>query len=100
MKRVYISHPYTGNEEANLQDAERIRAKLKAANPDICYINPLGMLGGPETDYCTALADAMELLSACHAAVFCPGWGLSTGCKAEWAYCKQQGIEIQYWEED
>ena len=93
MKRIYISHPYSGNEEANVRDAARIRAKLKARHPENCYINPLGMLGGPETDYCTALADALELLSVCEAAIFCPGWVNSTGCRAEMAYCMQQGIK-------
>ena len=94
MKRIYISHPYTGNEEKNLMSSERIRAALKRAHPDVCFINPIGKLGGPDTDYCTALADALELLSACQGAVFCPGWEMSVGCRAERAFCMQQGIGI------
>ena len=45
MKRCYISHPYTGNEDANQKDAERTRARLKEKYPDICFMNPLGMFG-------------------------------------------------------
>ena len=92
MQRIYISHPYTGDENLNMIKAENIRRELKKKYPHICYINPLGKFGGPDTDYCTALADAMELLSACHAAIFCPGWEKSTGCRAERAFCMQQGI--------
>ena len=51
MKRYYISHPFTGCEGKNREDAERIRAALKKKYPDICFINPLGMFGGRETDY-------------------------------------------------
>lgn len=96
MKRYYISHPYTGDEEKNKMDADRIRAALKEAHPGICFLNPLGMFGGKEADYCTALADALELLSCCEAAVFCPGWENSTGCRAEKAFALQQGIRILY----
>ena len=96
MKRYYISHPYTGDEEKNKMDADRIRAALKEAHPEICFINPLGMFGDKDTDYCTALADAMELLSVCDAVIFCPGWEESTGCRAEKAFAIQQGIKIEY----
>ena len=100
MKRVYISHPFGGNEEANLEDARRIRAALKEAHPEVCYINPLGQFGDENTDYTTALADALELLSVCQEAIFCPGWEKSTGCRAERAYCMQQGIVIRALEHD
>ena len=96
MKRYYISHPYTGDEEKNKMDADRIRAALKEAHPDICFINPLGMFGDKDTDYCTALADAMELLSLCDGVILCPGWEESCGCRAEKAFAMQQGIKVMY----
>lgn len=99
MKRYYISHPFTGNEEKNKADADLIRAALKISYPNICFINPLGMFGDKNTDYCTALADALELLSACEAVIFCPGWEESTGCRAEKAFAIQQGIKIMYLED-
>ena len=95
MTKIYISHPYSGNEEANLRHANLVRAALKRAYPTICCINPLGMFGDKETGYVTALSDAMELLSACDAAIFCDGWEDSCGCRAEMAFCKQQGIKIR-----
>ena len=99
MKRYYVSHPFTGDEEANLADAERIRAKLKAHHPHICFMNPLGMFGDENADYCTALADAMELLSCCEAIILCPGWKRSIGCRAEKAYAIHTGIKIHYLDE-
>lgn len=94
MKRYYISHPFTGNEEANLADAGRIRAALKARYPNICFMNPLGMFGDGDADYCMALADALELLSCCEAIILCPGWEQSTGCRAEKAFAIHKGIKI------
>lgn len=96
MKRYYVSHPFTGDEKANLADAECIRAELKARHPNICFMNPLGMFGDENADYCTALADALELLSCCEAIILCPGWEKSTGCRAEKAYAIHTGIKIHY----
>mgnify|MGYP002624565822 CR=1 FL=1 len=96
MKRYYISHPYTGDGERNEDKAKRIRAELKKRYPDICFMNPLGMFGDETADYCTALADAMELLSCCEAIILCPGWEDSTGCRAEKAFAIQQGIRVMY----
>ena len=96
MKRYYVSHPFTGDEEANLADAERIRAELKARHPHICFMNPLGMFGDENADYSMALADALELLSCCEAIILCPGWEKSTGCRAEKAYAIHTGIKIHY----
>lgn len=96
MKRYYVSHPFTGDEKANLADAERIRAELKARHPHICFMNPLGMFGDENADYCTALADALELLSCCEAIILCPGWEKSTGCRAEKAYAIHMGLKIHY----
>ena len=99
MKRYYVSHPFTGDEKANLADAERIRAELKARHPHICFMNPLGMFGDENADYCTALADALELLSCCEVIILCPGWEKSTGCRAEKAYAIHAGITIHYLDE-
>ncbi|UZD44258.1 DUF4406 domain-containing protein [Selenomonas sputigena] len=99
MKRYYVSHPFTGNEEMNLADAERIRTELKARYPNICFMNPLGMFGDENADYCTALADALELLSCCEAIILCPRWEKSIGCRAEKAYAIHTGIKIHYLDE-
>ena len=99
MKRYYVSHPFTGDEKANLADAECIHAELKARHPHICFMNPLGMFGDENADYCTALADALELLSCCEAIILCPGWEKSTGCRAEKAYAIHTGIKIHYLDE-
>lgn len=96
MKKFYLSHPFTGNEDQNKAAAEAIRIKLKEANPEICFINPLGLFGNKNMDYCTALADALELLSCCDAIILCDGWEESVGCRAEKAFAMQRGIPIKY----
>lgn len=100
MQRYYISHPYTGNEKANQIDAESIRAILKQEYPGICFLNPLGMFGNEDIDYCTALADALELLSMCDAIVLCRDWEKSAGCRAEKAFALQHGIRIYHFPND
>lgn len=96
MDMIYISHPYTGNEEANKRHAERIRKHLQDKNPDVCYVLPLGMFGTNNTYYCQILAYCIELERRCDAVLFCPGWENSAGCKAEMAVSLQQGMIIDY----
>ena len=95
---VYISHPYSGDEDANLQRAELLRRELQAKNPRCLFINPLAMLGGKECSqgYCQALAYAMEILSRCQAVVFADGWEKSAGCRAEMAFAIQQNIMVKH----
>ena len=59
-------------------------------------MNPLGMFGDENADYCTALADALELLSCCEAIVLRPGWEKSIGCRAEKAFAIREGITVKY----
>lgn len=99
MKMVYISHPYTGNEEENKADADRIKEELQYDNPEENYISPLGMFGEPDKTvggYCTSLARCLELLSRCDEVVFCEGWEKSTGCRAELAFALQHGIATDF----
>lgn len=94
MKTLYISHPFTGNEKDNAIDAERIRKDLQERYSGICFINPLSMFGGAETDYCLSLALALEVLSRCDGIIMYPGWQESGGCRAEKAFAMREGMEI------
>lgn len=97
MEMVYISHPYTGNEEHNKEHAQAIRKSLQYDNPDDCYICPLGMFGDEQDpEYCRTLARCMELESRCDTVVFCAGWEESTGCRAEMALAIMLGLKIDY----
>ena len=96
MKMIYISHPYSGSPRENKADADGIRGYLKKEHPSICFVNPLGMFGDETTEYLVTLSDAMELLSHCDGMVYCEGWEDSVGCRAEIAFCKQQGIKHKY----
>jgi len=101
MEMVYISHPYTGDEEKNMENARQIRERLQYDNPDDCYICPVGMFGDKEDpDYCRTLARCMELESRCDTVVFCDGWEESTGCRAEMAVAIMLGLKIDYLEQE
>lgn len=99
MKMLYVAHPFSGDETSNYQDAERQRAELQEKYPDICFINPLSMFGGAETDYCLSLSLAFEVLSRCDGIILSVGWEDSGGCKAEKALAMRQGMTIHYIEE-
>ena len=97
MKMMYISHPFTGNEEENAADAKDVKKTLQLTYPNVCFVNPLDEFGdNDKLDYCTALSLAMELLSRCDGVIFCRDWEKSTGCRAEMAYAKKTGMEIKY----
>lgn len=82
--RVYLSHPYTGDEEANAADAKRITDELRLLLPDDEIVNPLALLrplaGVP---YSAVMDIALALLDGCDAIVMSPGWQDSYGCKRE-----------------
>ena len=40
MKLVYVSHPFTGNEVENRQDARALCSDLKEEHKEWCLINP------------------------------------------------------------
>ena len=94
MKLVYISHPFSGNEEANIADAKKIKMELQKAYPLFCFVNPLDLFSDyREMPYHEVLALDMALLERCDAIITCPGWGMSTGCQAEVAFAYLHGIE-------
>ncbi len=93
MNMIYISHPFTGDQERNRQDSIRIQAELQNDNPDEVYINPLRMF--EQADYYQVLAQCFEVLSRCDKAIFCKDWEKSWGCQAEMAYCIAHNIPVE-----
>ena len=92
---IYISHPYTGNEEENLKDAERIATELAKKHPDGVFINPIATMRHEAlagSDYFTILQKDLILLDNCKAVIFCEGWQQSKGCMCEYGYAKAKGL--------
>ena len=88
MKRIYLSHPFGGNEEnrdASKAVAAMYRDLWKQEGRDNVIVNPLELLEGcdevlPDG---TVLNAAVELMKGCDVVIFCDGWENSEGCKRE-----------------
>ncbi|MBR0294142.1 MAG: DUF4406 domain-containing protein [Acidaminococcaceae bacterium] len=99
MKLVYISHPFTGNETENRQDARALCSDLKEEHKDWCLINPLDNFYFTQMvkiTYEEIMAMCMEILQACDAIYLCLGWEKSRGCCAEKKIAEELGMEIFY----
>lgn len=99
MKMIYVSHPYTGNEEHNVADAADItRLLAQETNGTVLYINPLAIFKDMAgiLSYDEIMKQCLALLHCCDGAVFCDGWKKSRGCKEEMEYCKE--YDIPHWE--
>lgn len=94
---IYISHPYTGNEKQNIEDAEKIAVELAKKYPDTLFINPIATMkhnGIAGREYKAIINDCLELLGHCQAVIFCEGWQNSKGCMTEYGYAKGMGVFI------
>ena len=100
MKMIYMSHPFTGDEERNTKDARYVENLLLKLYPGSCVVNPLdlfsGMTAEDENGYVKILACCLEVLGRCDMIFMCTGWKSSAGCKAELALALQKGIEVAY----
>lgn len=86
MKIYYVSHPYTGNEVENVEDAMKVTNRLaQATGGAYLFINPLAVFGdmGETLTYDQILDQCLELLDRCDGVIFCNGWTRSRGCQAE-----------------
>lgn len=64
MKKIFVSHPFTGNEKQNRSDAAGIVASLQYENPNMQFINPLEVFRPMEglcADY-VIMATCMNLI--------------------------------------
>ena len=86
-KIYYVSHPFTGDEEKNRQEAREITAKLKKAYPQFIFINPLDVFQYAELveewKYNDILNQCLELLQNCDGIFMTGYWLDSQGCLTE-----------------
>ena len=97
MDMIYISHPYTGDEENNKASAERIAADLAKKYPDAVFINPLNAmqhLKGTGIPYETVLEQCKTLLAKCDGIIMAGDWVRSSGCTEEYLYAKALHMNI------
>jgi hypothetical protein len=97
MKKIYCSHPFTGNEESNRLAARNKIAKLADKFSNTVFINPLDALMYAEDaglDYDTCINQCIELLYMCDAMILFGDWQNSKGCIEEYRRASQKGIPV------
>ena len=98
MKVVYVSHPFTGNEETNRAASMRITRELAERHPEIVFINPLAVFaaaGAAGLSYEQIMAQCLALLERCDEMILCEGWKWSKGCKMEYHHAIEREIPIK-----
>lgn len=95
MLKIYISHPFTGAEKQNRQQARWFAIKLAKQYPDVIFINPLEMFKHAEAaklSYDEILNQTKYIVLGCDAIYMAGAWEKSRGCNAELETAKQAGI--------
>ena len=97
MKKVYVAHPY-GGEEHNKQKVETIIKQLVKENPDNLYVSPIHCTGFYYHDvpYEKGMEYCFELLDTCNTLLLCGDWKKSTGCCMEYGYAVAKGKRIEF----
>lgn len=85
--RIYIAHPYTGDEERNRERALQVEELLRKATPQTAFYNPVGRMSASKQfagmSYAGIMAHCLGELARCDGVVFCGDWAKSTGCRIE-----------------
>lgn len=100
MFTVYLSHPYTGDEDKNRLIARRIAARIVRKYPGIAVVNPLDALQYAKMaglSYSEILEIDIELLSRCDAVLVRGDWERSRGCRREVQAAYERRIPV-FWE--
>ena len=96
MKLVYLSHPFSGDEEENRKRAARISARLAEERPELVILNPLRCFENFSFPYDEMLKKCFAVLARCDEIWMCYGWEDSAGCTKELRYAKEIGIGVRY----
>lgn len=95
---VYISHPYTGDEERNRAEAAEIQRLLQERYPDMLFLNPIAMFGAlADMEYEQVMEYCLEVLRDCDMIVMSGEFMDSRGCTMEHAMARELGIPIRYY---
>lgn len=96
MKKVFISHPFSGNEAINLEKATIICEKIIESGADILPISPLHHFSFMDGDK----GYREEIMAVCfHNIKKCDElwvFGESKGCKKEVSFAIDIGVPVKY----
>lgn len=102
MKKVMISQPMGGLDDAVIKDARhRATEKLKKEKYEVAdsYFTEEWLAlnaGGIKNKSLWCLAKSIEVMSHCDAVYFCEGWENARGCIIENECAKRYGLKIIY----
>lgn len=102
MKLIYVSHPYTGDEEENRRRAHDLTVKLAKKFPKVCFVNPLDTfkaLDEAGAGYKVAMNNCLALLGKCEVIILAPGWEKSKGCVEEMKYAIDKRMQVIMWKD-
>jgi len=95
MVKVYVSHPYTGDEARNIADADRICVQLADLYPDILFVNPLSAMQHMRNrSYDEVMEQCLELMLICDAVLLTGAYENSDGCFTEAAAAVSAGKPV------
>ena len=98
MKKVYLSHPYTGDEARRRAEAAKIQRDLQKQYPDMLFLNPIAMFGIlADMEYEQVMAYCIEVLRDCDMIVMSGEFMNSRGCTMEHTMARELGIPIRYY---
>ena len=97
--RIYLAHPYTGDEEKNRERALRAEGLLRKATPQATFYNPVGRISASKQfagrSYAEVMAEGLSKLTECDGIVFCGDWKESAGCRFE--ACTAKRLSLPRW---
>lgn len=99
MQMIYLSHPFTGNENYNRVSVNIIAANLAEMYPNIVFFNPLDAMRHEETanlNYSVTLCHTLIILSKCDGIVMLDDWKNSRGCMCEYHFAIKNHIRVYH----
>lgn len=97
--RIYLAHPYTGDEEKNRERALKAEELLRKATPQTAFYNPVGRMSASKQfagmSYAGIMAHCLGELARCDGVVFCGDWKESAGCRFE--ACIAKRLQLPRW---
>lgn len=103
MRRYYISHPFTGDEERNRAEAAQIQRRLQERYPHCVFLNPLAMFA-PLADmpYEQVMRYCLEMLRYSDEVIMAGDYVYSKGCLREFneAIARRIPVTIYTGDED
>ena len=97
--RIYLAHPYTGDEGKNRERALKAEELLRKATPQTTFYNPVGRISASKQfagrSYAEVMAEGLSKLTECDGIVFCGDWKESAGCRFE--ACTAKRLSLPRW---